>query len=118
MLRTRFLMVGLALVLALTFCPGQAISQSLDDLITAAKKEGVIEFHGPSTLTPQGAQALIQAFNKKYGLNIRLNYHPSSNMTGDVAKVIGRAASGITPEWDVMAVTDSHHGSLWLKRLH
>ena len=42
MLRTRFLMVGLALVLALTFCPGQAISQSLDDLITAAKKEGVI----------------------------------------------------------------------------
>jgi len=30
------------------------------------------------------AQALAAAFNKKYGLNITVNYHPSGNMTNDV----------------------------------
>ncbi len=37
----------------------------VDDLLAAVKKEGTFEFYGPSTLTPQGAQALNAAFNKK-----------------------------------------------------
>lgn len=114
----RFLMVGLALVLGLTFGAGQAIGAPVDDLVAAAKKEGVIEMLAPSTLTPKGGQALIDALNQRYGLNIKLSYHPSANMTGDVAKVIGRAASGVSPEWDIMIVTDSHHGSLWLRKQH
>ncbi len=113
----RFLQTGLSLLLAITFWAGQAFGQSRDELIAAAKKEGVIEFLGPSTLSPQGAQALAQVFNKKFGLNIRLNYHPSGNMTGDVAKVISRAATKVKQEWDVMVVTDAHHGSLWLRKL-
>jgi ABC-type Fe3+ transport system substrate-binding protein len=28
------------------------------------------------------------------------------------------AASGQPPEWDIMVVTDAHHGSLWLRKLH
>jgi iron(III) transport system substrate-binding protein len=90
----------------------------LEDLIAGAKKEGVIEFHGPSTLGPDGAQALGAAFNKKYGLNIKLQFSPSGNMTRDVAKVVGLSASAQPPEWDVMVVTDAHHGSLWLRKLH
>jgi iron(III) transport system substrate-binding protein len=93
-------------------------ASKLDELIAAAKKEGVIEFHGPSTLGPEGAQALGAAFNKKYGLNIKLNYSPSGNMTRDTAKIISMAASGVTPEWDIMVVTDAHHGSLWTRNLH
>lgn len=89
----------------------------LDELIAGAKEEGVLEFHGPSTLGPKGAQALEKAFNKRYGLSITLNYNPSGNMTRDVAKVVSRAAGGIEPEWDVMLVTDFHHGSLWLRKL-
>lgn len=118
MRKGRFLMVGLALVLGLTFGAGQAIGAPVDDLVAAAKKEGVIEMLAPSTLTPKGGQALIDALNQRYGLNIKLSYHPSANMTGDVAKVIGRAASGVSPEWDIMIVTDSHHGSLWLRKQH
>jgi len=38
-------------------------------------------------------QALGNAFNKKFGLNIKINYSPSSNMTGDVAKLVMGAAS-------------------------
>ena len=34
------------------------IAAPSDDLINGAKQEGTIEFYAPSTLTPQGAQAL------------------------------------------------------------
>jgi iron(III) transport system substrate-binding protein len=95
-----------------------AQAASLDDLIAGAKKEGVIEFYGPSTLGPEGAQAIAAAFNKKYGLNIKLNFSASGNMTRDTAKVVGLSASGQPPEWDIMVVTDAHHGSLWLRKLH
>ncbi|MGH7834444.1 MAG: ABC transporter substrate-binding protein [Candidatus Binatia bacterium] len=94
-----------------------AAGAKLDELVAGAKKEGVIEFYGPSTLGPDGAQALAAGFNKKYGLNIKLNYSPSGNMTRDTAKVVGLSASGQPPEWDIMVVTDAHHGSLWLRKL-
>jgi iron(III) transport system substrate-binding protein len=90
----------------------------LEDLVAAAKKEGVIELLAPSTTGEKGAQALGSAFNKKYGLNIKINYTPSSNMTGDVAKLVMGAASRATPEWDLMLVTDAHHATLWSRKLH
>ena len=90
----------------------------VDELIAAAKKEGTIEFYAPSTLTPQGAQALSEAFNKKYGLNVKMQYSPSGNMTRDIGKLVGLAASSVPPEWDLMVVTDAHHATLWLRKLH
>jgi iron(III) transport system substrate-binding protein len=90
----------------------------LEDLVAAAKKEGAIELLAPSTTGEKGAQALGGAFNKKYGLNIKVNYTPSSNMTGDVAKLVMGAASRATPEWDLMLVTDAHHATLWSRKLH
>jgi iron(III) transport system substrate-binding protein len=88
-----------------------------DDLIAGAKKEGVINFYGPSTLTPEGAGLLEAAFNKKYGLNTKLTFHPSLNMTRDVGKFVGMAASGVAPDWDTMVVTDAHYATLWLRKL-
>jgi len=95
-----------------------AVAAPIDDLVAAAKKEGVIELLAPSTTGDKGAQALGNAFNKKYGLNIKVNYTPSSNMTGDVAKLVMGAASRATPDWDVMLVTDAHHATVWAKKLH
>lgn len=95
-----------------------ASAAPVDDLVAAAKKESAFEFYAPSTLTPQGAQALNAAFNKKYGLNLKLQYNPSGNMTRDIGKLVGLAASGTPPEWDLMVVTDAHHATLWLKKLH
>jgi iron(III) transport system substrate-binding protein len=95
-----------------------AVATPLEDLVAAAKKEGVIELLAPSTTGEKGAQALGAAFNKKYGLNIKINYTPSSNMTGDVAKLVLGAASRATPEWDLMLVTDAHHATLWSRKLH
>ncbi|MGE5217357.1 MAG: ABC transporter substrate-binding protein [Chloroflexota bacterium] len=113
-------MIGVFLIALMTvFAWGDAVrAGALDDLIAGAKKEGSIEFYGPSTLGPEGAQALAAGFNRKYGLNITLHFNASGNMTRDTGKVIGLSASGQPPEWDVMVVTDAHHGSLWLRKLH
>ncbi|HEX9442554.1 MAG TPA: extracellular solute-binding protein [Candidatus Binatia bacterium] len=106
------------LLLAAGLVPA-AFAAPVDDLVAAAKKEGgAFEFYAPSTLTPQGAQALTAAFNKKYGLAVKLQYSPSGNMTRDVGKLVGLAASGTPPEWDLMVVTDAHHATLWLRKLH
>ena len=110
-----FFLIELVLLLAHVH---SAFAAPIDDLIAAAKKEGVIELLAPSTTGDKGAQALGAAFNKKYGLNIKVNYTPSSNMTGDVAKLVMGAASRATPEWDIMLVTDAHHATLWGKQLH
>ena len=107
----------LMLVVWLGFAPKIAAAP-IDDLVSAAKKEGEIEFYAPSTLTPAGVQALRDVFNKKYGLEIRIHYNPSGSMSRDVAKIISTAAAGIPPEWDLMVVTDATHAPLWLKKLH
>jgi len=94
-------------LIALAACfewSSMARAGALEDLIAGAKKEGSIEFYGPSTLGPEGAQALAAGFNKKYGLNITLHFNASGNMTRDTGKVIGLSASGQPPEWDVMVV--------------
>src|SRR5204863_279529 len=36
----------------------------------------------------------------------------------DVGKLVGLAASGTPPEWDLMVVTDAQHATLWLRKLH
>lgn len=78
----------------------------------------MLALYAASTLGSQGSQALTAAFNKKHSLNIKVNYHPSGNMIRDIGKIVGLAASGVAPEWDVMVVTDAHHGSLWTRKLH
>lgn len=95
----------------------RASAAPIDELRAAAEKEGVIEFYAPSTLTPQGAESLGKAFNKKYHLNIALKYSPSGNMSRNVAKVVSMAATGVPPDWDLMVVTDAHHATLWLRKL-
>ena len=118
MKRLKFLVITVITFIAVVASVGHAANAPLDELIAAAKKEGVFEFYAPSTLTPQGAEELAAAFNKKYSLNIKLNYNPSGSMTRDVGKIVGMAATGVPPEWDLMVVHDGGHSSLWLKKLH
>lgn len=111
------LLIGFAALFATAVTTEHVIGAPIDDLIAGAKKEGAIEFYAPSSLTPQGAEELGAAFNKKYGLNTKLHYSPSGNMTRDVGKLVGMAATGVAPEWDLMVVTDAHHATLWLRKL-
>jgi hypothetical protein len=95
------------LILSGSFHPAKAAP--IDELIAGAKKEGVIELYAPSTLTPQGTQRLGEAFNKQYGLNLKLNFSPSGSMTRDVGKIVGISASGLhkngTSCWCMMEAT-------------
>ncbi len=118
MKRLSFLLLGLVLLVFFSTQLHAASATTMEQLIAAAKKEGTLELLAPSTLGPQGAQALGAAFNKKYGLAVKTNYSPSNNMVGDVAKVVTQSAAGATPEWDLMVVTDAHHATLWLRKLH
>jgi iron(III) transport system substrate-binding protein len=94
------------------------LAAPLDDLVAAAKNEGALEFYAPAAVGPQGVKTLGEAFNKKYGLNITANFHPSSSMTADVGKVASLAAAGVPPEWDLMVVHDAAHATLWMRKLH
>ena len=114
--RLNGLWISALLIIVGSFDPANAAP--IDELIAGAKKEGVIELYAPSTLTPQGAQRLGEAFNKQYGLNLKLNFNPSGSMTRDVGKIVGISASGLPQEWDVMLVHDGGHATLWLKKLH
>ncbi|HJU60472.1 MAG TPA: hypothetical protein VJ864_00370, partial [Candidatus Binatia bacterium] len=98
----RLLYLGLTAALAVFQWLSVAPAAPLDDLIAAARKEGALNFYGPSTLKPEGAQVLAQAFNKKYGTNITVKFIPSGSMTRDVGKVATQAATGAPPEWDLM----------------
>lgn len=118
-------MTGLRILLTVVFATfpllrsaDQAAAASVEQLVSAAKKESTIEFYAPSTLTPLGAQALAEVFNRKYKLQIKLNYSPAGQMARDVAQVVMHAAAGVTPQWDLMVVTDAHHATLWLKKQH
>jgi iron(III) transport system substrate-binding protein len=114
----RLLYLGLTAVFAVVQWLAIATAAPLDDLIAAARKEGTLDFYGPSTLKADGAQAIAQAFNKKYATNINIKFIPSGSMTRDVGKVVTQAVTGGTPEWDLMVATDAHHASLWLRKLH
>lgn len=118
MLSLRLLYLVLSAVLTVLQSLSAASAAPLDDLIAGAKKEGTLDFYGPSTLKAEGAQALAQAFNKKYAASINVKFIPSGSMTRDVGKVATQAATGAPPEWDVMVATDAHHASLWLRKLH
>jgi len=117
-IRLRFLVAGLVGLAAVAGSAQRAPAAPIDELVAAAKKEGTIDFYAPSTLTPEGAQKLNEALNKKYGLNIKLNYNPSGAMTRDVAKVVSFAATGTPPDWDIMVVHDAAHATLWLRKQH
>jgi iron(III) transport system substrate-binding protein len=117
MSQEKLFLTCMVFLLVFTAWTDRSAAAPLDDLKAAAQKEGVIDFYGPSSLTPQGADLIEAAFNKKYGLNTKLRFHPSLNMTRDVGKLVGTAASGAAPEWDIMVVTDAHQATLWLRKL-
>jgi hypothetical protein len=56
---------GVVVLLMIAGLFRDANAAPIDDLIAGARKEGVIELYAPSTLTPQGAQRLGEAFNKQ-----------------------------------------------------
>ena len=96
-----FATAGLALLCVVVpqalFAATHAQNEKLTRLIAAAKEEGVIDFSGPSELTPRGAQALISDLNKKYNLNLKLNYVPTPGYPIVTSRLITEIQAGSLP---------------------
>src|SRR3990172_3664093 len=113
-----FFIFGLLGALAFSVWTYQTEGFEIERFVAAAKEEGALSFYAQAQLTSKGADALGRAFNKKYGLNIKMTFIPSANMSRDVGAVVTRLASGLPPEWDLMAMPDSYHVSLMSRNMH
>lgn len=85
-----------------------ALAQDLTKIVEGARKEGTLSLSAPSTLTPRGAQALIDGMNKKWGLNLGVNYVPSTSYPQIVGRLITEARSGQPPSFDLVSMSDGN----------
>lgn len=118
-LKAGLVLVFLSLITASSYLPGHAATAGspLSRLIEGARQEKEVDFAGPASLTPAGAQALMDALNKKYGLNLKMNFTALTSYTRLMAQIIAEAQSAQTPTFDVVLVTDAHIASLYGRKL-
>ena len=76
--------------------------QTLQQLIEGARKEGQLNWYPVSSLGTDGAKAISQVFNKRFGLNLRINADVSGNISTVFSKAIVESKSGIPPTFDVL----------------
>jgi ABC-type Fe3+ transport system substrate-binding protein len=75
---------------------------SLRQLIEAARKEGQLNWYPVSSLGNEGASAVVQVFNKRFGLNTRVSADSSGNISTAFSKAIVESKTGLSPTFDVM----------------
>jgi iron(III) transport system substrate-binding protein len=95
-LALRLSAILLLLVSSTSFAQSAQGAGTLSDLLQKAKAEGEINYlAGAGTLGgPQGFAALGDAFNKKYGLNLKFTYTPGPSMSRMTARLIQEAKAG------------------------
>ncbi len=81
---------------------GAQAPQTLQQLIEGARKEGQLNWYPVSSLGTDGAKAISQVFNKRFGLNLRINADVSGNIATVFSKAIVESKSGIPPTFDVL----------------
>ena len=109
--------MGIYLVTWLLLLWPAFLGAQVTQLVAEAKREGTLDFYGPDQVKATGTMQLESAFNKKYGLNIRLKYTESTQMMRDVGKLVTEVVTGGSPDWDVMVLPDTHHAVLWFRKL-
>jgi hypothetical protein len=94
-------------------------AQALNDLIAGAKREPEIAFTaGPSTFGGRQAFSELQAaFNKKFGLNARINFTAGPSMPAMAARIITEAKAGRKSSTDVHLGPPATHAELHNERL-
>ena len=96
-----FVMVAVGLFGPVSKSSAQA-PQTLQQLIEGARKEGQLNWYPVSSLGTDGAKAISQVFNKRFGLNLRINADVSGNIATVFSKAIVESKSGIPPTFDVL----------------
>ncbi len=107
---------GLAAVLAALFATSAlAQAPTFQSVLDGAKKEGALSIAVSSPGLPETHKALFEAFNKRFGTNIKAEWQPlPSTQTG--TKVIAEGAAGNTVSFDVIGAGSSQEISALLQR--
>lgn len=79
-----------------------SVQPSLKQLIEGARKEGQLNWYPVSSLGSDGAKGIAQVFNKRFGLNTRINADVSGNIATVFSKAIVESKTGLPPTFDVM----------------
>ena len=106
------ILISLVLFISLGPAAQAAPESDLAKIIEAARKEGTLNICAPSSLTPRGAQALVDGINKKWGVSLSLNYVPATNYPAVVARVITETKTGLPPSFDLVAMSDGNMSKL------
>ena len=104
-----------------TFLIDQApvAGETLNDVIAGAKKEAELSFvAGPTTFGGRQAFAELQTlFNKKFGLNARLNLTAGPSMPAMAARIVTEAKAGRKSSTDVHLGPPATHAELHNEKL-
>jgi ABC-type Fe3+ transport system substrate-binding protein len=82
--------------------PAAMAQTSIKQLIEGAHKEGQLNWYPVSSIGNEGATAIAKVFNRRFGLNIRINADVSGNIATVFSKAIVESKSGLPPTHDVM----------------
>jgi iron(III) transport system substrate-binding protein len=118
--RTTLKVFSLAAVLvAFLIDHAPVAAETLNDLIAGAKKETELSFvAGPTTFGGRQAFAELQAlFNKKFGLNARLNLTAGPSMPAMAARIVTEAKAGRKSSTDVHLGPPATHAELHNEKL-
>ena len=112
-LRVETVRITISILVLLIFAPfipaaHAAVGGELAKVIEAARKEGALNLASPSTLSPRGAQTLMDGINKRWGLNLTVNYIPSTNYPAIVARIITETKTGQPPSFDLVTMSDGN----------
>ncbi|MDP2647484.1 MAG: ABC transporter substrate-binding protein [Desulfobacterales bacterium] len=105
---------GCFLVVLAAFHGWAAPSEKQKEIMAAAEKEGVLELvWGAGTIGgADGVKNLESAFNKYYGLNLKVNFTPGPAMPALAAKVAQEFSAGRPSQVDVFLGADEHFYTL------
>lgn len=85
----------------------------LQQLIDGARKEGEVHWFGVSGMGDAGVKAVEQAFNRRFGFNIRLNVDLASDIVTVHSKAMMETKTGLPPTYDVLWGPDHRAVRLW-----
>ncbi|MCZ8271889.1 MAG: extracellular solute-binding protein [Beijerinckiaceae bacterium] len=88
--------IAAALCAGISILPAAELGKSFDEIVAGAKKEGKLVVWSPLPGRPETHQAVIKAFNERFGLNTQLEWVPMAAPTANTratAEAAGRRVS-------------------------
>jgi iron(III) transport system substrate-binding protein len=84
-----------------------AAPSARDQVVAAARAEGVVNAAIQSTFTPETIQRLEDAIEREYGVRLRINFTPVGNYGQRSAELLSEIQAGTTPSYDLYQSSDT-----------